>query len=155
MIARGSEWLGEFSKNTLPAVLDFTGLAVEKFGSANDFAAEGSTDGLMTKADTEDGTFSCQFFDKLDRNTRFLRSAGAGRDNDAFWFATRDFFDRNFIVAMDFYRAAKFAEILGEVVGKGIVVVEEKNHLRLFFAAAPGDLATACGAFAGAFAALR
>ena len=50
MIARGRERLGQLAEDILSIVMNFTGLAVKEFWSANDFAAEGRADGLMAKA---------------------------------------------------------------------------------------------------------
>ncbi len=78
------------------------------------------------------GYFGREFLDEFDGDAGFLRSAGTGRDDDALWLAAIDFLNGDAVVAMDLEFATEFAEILGEVVGEGIVVVEKENHERRF-----------------------
>ena len=58
MVARGEEGIGQIAENIFAVVMDFAGFAVEELGGADDFAAEGRADGLMTEADAEDGEFA-------------------------------------------------------------------------------------------------
>ena|SRR5215467_3159178 len=128
VIARSGERVGKLAKNIFAVVMDLTGFAMEKLWGTNDFPAEGGANCLVTKANSKNRELPCQPLDEFDRNTRVLRCARAGGNDDALWFATGDFLDGNFVVAMDFDFATEFAEILREVVGKRIVVVQKQNH---------------------------
>jgi hypothetical protein len=128
VIAGGGERVGEFAEDAFGIVLDRAGLAVEKFGSADHFATESGADRLVTEADSEDWEFAGESADQVDADAGILRGAGAGRDYDALGFAASDFVYGNFVVAVDFYIAAEFAQVLGQVVGEGVVVVEEQDH---------------------------
>ncbi len=57
VIAGGGEGIGKFAEDALAVVLNGTGFAVEEARSANDASTERGADGLMTKADAEDGIF--------------------------------------------------------------------------------------------------
>src|SRR5260370_34732867 len=128
MVARGGEGIRQVAENISAVVMDLARFAMKEFGSADDFAAERGANGLMAKAHAEDGKFSRETFDQLHGNTGLLRRAGAGRNHDAFWLAADNFIDGNFVVSMHFDGATQIPEILGEVVGKGIVVVEKQDH---------------------------
>src|SRR5215472_17608996 len=98
--------------------MDLAGLAVEESWRANDFPAEGSTNGLVTEANSENRKLPCQALNDLHGDAGFLRRARAGRDHNAFGLAASNLFDRDSVVAMDFDVATEFAKILREVVGK-------------------------------------
>src|SRR5882762_1099045 len=112
--------------------MNLAGFAVKNLGSANDFAAECRADGLMTEAYAKDRELSGQAANQVDANSGILRGAWAGRNYDGFGLAPRNFLDGNFIVAMHLDIATQLAKVLGQVVGKGIVVVEQQNHLASF-----------------------
>ena len=57
-----------------------------------------------------------------------MRRAWAGRDDDLFRPHRFDFLDRDLIVAPHFHIGAQFSEILDQVVGERIVVVEDENQ---------------------------
>ena len=108
--------------------MDLARFAMKEFRSADDFPAERGANGLMAEANPEDRNFSSEALDQLDGNTRFLRRARAGRNHDALRLTANNFFHGNFVVAMHFDLTTQLAEILREVVGKGIVVVEQQDH---------------------------
>ncbi len=128
MVARCGKGVRQLAENIFVVVMNLTRFSVKKFRRADDFAAERGTNGLMAEANTKDGKFAGEALDQLDRDARFLRRARTRRNHDAFRFAADNFFDGDFVVAMHFDLATQLAEILGEVVGEGIVVVEKKNH---------------------------
>jgi hypothetical protein len=129
VVARGGQRVGKFEEDVSAVVMDLAGFAVKELGGANDFSAEGRANGLMTEANSKDGKFPCQALDELHRDTCILRGARAGRNHDAFRLAARDLLDSDSVIAMDFDIAAEFAEVLREVVGERIVVVQKQNHL--------------------------
>src|SRR6267154_4150649 len=112
--------------------MNLAGLAVKNLGSANDFATECRADGLMAQAYAKDRKFSGQAANQVDANSGVLRSAWAGRNYDGVRLAPRNFLDGDFVVAVHLDIATQLAKILGQVIGKGIVVVEQQNHLASF-----------------------
>ncbi len=85
----------------------------------------------MAEAHTEDGKFTGKPLDEFHGDSSFLRRARTGRNHDAFRLSPGNFIHSNFVVAVHFDLATQLAEILREVVGEGIVVVEKQNHNRL------------------------
>src|SRR4029077_19850641 len=57
--------------------------------------------------------------------------AGCGGEDDLFRFHHRDLFEGNFVVAKHLHVGAELAQIVVEVVSKGIVVVDQEDHLFL------------------------
>src|SRR5208282_3731918 len=68
---------------------------------------------------------------QLHGNPGFLRSAWTGGNYNALGLPADNFVDGNLIVAMHFERTTQFAQVLGQVVGERIVVVQQQNHGRL------------------------
>jgi hypothetical protein len=66
--------------------------------------------------------------DQFDADAGFPRSAGSGRNDDTFGMHRLDLFDGHFVVAANLNLGAQFAQVLDEVVSKGIVVVEDEDH---------------------------
>jgi hypothetical protein len=124
---------GDVFKDGPAVVLDLAGLAVHELGSADYVAAEGCTDGLMAEADAEDGddggdSGAGKVLDEPDADAGVLRSAGAGRDEDAVGMQGFDFGGGELVVAADDHLGAQLAHVLDEVVGEGVVVVEDEYH---------------------------
>src|SRR5271166_136278 len=109
-------------------MLHFTCLAVHKVGGANDVAAKGGADGLMAETDAENRDFSCEVFDDVDADARLVRRAGTGRDDDAFRGELLDLFQCGPVVAAHHDFMPHFPDVLHQVVGKRIVVVQDKDH---------------------------
>ena len=63
-------------------------------------------------------------------DARFLRRARAGRNDDVARLQLRDLVDGDLVVAKDAQVDVRIhlAQALHEVVGEGIVVVDEKDH---------------------------
>ena len=108
---------------------DGAGLAVHQVRSAHHAAAKGRSDSLMSQANTEDGHFPGEMTDQSDADAGVLRRARAGRDHDALRLHGFDIGNRELIVSANFDLGTEFSEVLNQVVGKGIVIVENKDHV--------------------------
>ncbi len=53
---------------------------------------------------------------------------GPGEMTDALGLERRDFVEGDFVVALHQHLRAEFAEVLDEVVGEGVVVIEDEEH---------------------------
>lgn len=129
MIARGEKGIGKPGKNCLAIVSDRACFAMHDDGRSNHFPAKSLPDGLMAEADSQDRNPFGKFFDQLDANPRFGGSFRAGRNHDAVGRHSLDFIDRRLIVAADLDLCAQLPEVLDQVVGKRIVIVDDEDHV--------------------------
>jgi hypothetical protein len=82
----------------------------------------------MSEADTENGNFVGEVTDEINADAGILGRARARRDYDAVRLHFFHVSNRDLIVATNLDGRAEFSEILNQVVGKGIVVVENEDH---------------------------
>jgi hypothetical protein len=82
----------------------------------------------MPQADAQHRRHLAQLLDHPHRHARLLRPAGPGRDDDAFRLGRGDFVHRHHVVAHHLHVGAELAEILNQVVGKRVVVVDDEHH---------------------------
>jgi len=113
-------------------MLNLAGLSVHKVSGADNASAEGGSNGLMSQANAEQWDSPREVADELDADAGFLRSAGAGRDHDPLGTEPFDFLYRNLVVPPHLDLRAQFSQILDQVVGKRIVVVEDEDHGEYF-----------------------
>ncbi len=109
-------------------VVDGGGLAVLDLAGVDDARAEGLRHALMAEADAEDGHLAREALDQLDADAGVVRGFGAGGDDDALGGELGDFVEGDLVVAVDDDVGSQFAEVLVEVVGEGVVVIEEEDH---------------------------
>ncbi len=99
-------------------------LAVHESIGPYDLAPKVLGHGLVAEADAEDGDFACEGFYYGDGYACFVGRAGAGRDEHALGIECARFFDGDLVVAIDRLFDAERAEVLDEIEGKGVVVVD-------------------------------
>ena len=128
VVAGAGERSGQAGEDALAVVRDGAGFAVHEVLGADDLAAEGLADGLVAEADAEDGDFAGHVPDERHEDAGFAGRAGAGREQNAFGLECLDLFDGQLVVAADFDLCTQLAEVLDEVVGEGVVVVEDEDH---------------------------
>ncbi len=119
---------GQTGKNRFAVVGDRAGFAVHKMRGANDVAAECRADGLVPEANAENGHFAGEVPNQINTDARLLRRAGAGGNHDAPGSHFLELGDGDLIIAANFNLGAQFSEILNQVVGKRVVVVENEDH---------------------------
>ena len=119
---------GNSAKNGLAVVFDQAGLAVHQCFCAYDVAAKSRADGLMTEADSEQGNFAGEMANQIDADAGVLGRAGTGRNQDTIGVERSDLADREFIVTAYLDLGAELPQILDEVVGERVVVVEDEYH---------------------------
>src|ERR1700730_5952843 len=97
---------------------------------AYDLATERLANRLMAQADAQNWNAAGKALDYLQRNSGAIRCARARRDYDPFGEQLRfDLLDCDLIVAAHLNGLAQFAEILNQVVGERIVVVDDEEHV--------------------------
>ena len=131
VIAGAGERRVEPCKYALSIVLDPTRLAMHQLAGADDLASECLADGLMAQADTQNRNFAGHVPYQRNENASLARRTGPRREQDAVGLQRLDLLDCELIVAMDLDLGPQFSEILDEVVGERIVVVEDKNHIEV------------------------
>ena len=97
----------------------------------HDGAAKCSTDGLVAQAHAQNWQLAGKVLNGRHRNARLGGRAGAGRDHEAIELPgvepRLDLSHSDFVVAKHLHLRAEFAEILDDVVGEAVVVVDHQE----------------------------
>lgn len=109
-------------------MVDRAGLAVHHLPRPHHFAAEGLADALMAKADTEQRQLAGEALDNGQRDAGLVGGAGTGGKDDALGRQGLDLFHAQFVVAHHLDLGLEFAEVLHQVVGEGVVVIDHQQH---------------------------
>ena len=125
MVARGRQRRRKVGENAAAVVDDRRHLAVHHALRANDLPAERLADRLVAEAYAQDRNPSGEALDQRHRNPGLAGRARPGRDDDLFRLPRRDLLESERVVAMDVNVRAQLAEILDEVVGEAVVVVDQ------------------------------
>src|SRR6185312_1139020 len=128
MVAGRRERRRQPGEHAPSVVRDRRELAVHHLAGAHDRAAECFTDRLVAKAHAEDRQLPGEAPDQRHRHAGFGRRARTRRNDDALRREPLDLVERDRIVAMHAHVGAKLAEILDEVVGEAVVVVDHQQH---------------------------
>ncbi len=128
VVAGGLQALGESAEEVFAVMGDGGGLAVHEAVGPDDVSSEVLADGLVAEADAEDGDLAGEGFDHGDGDAGFGGRAGAGGDEHAFGLEGDGFFYGDLVVSEDALLDAESTEVLDEVEGEGIVVVDDKQH---------------------------
>jgi hypothetical protein len=104
----------------------FSWITVHQLLGMHDLAAEGRAYALVAEADAEQRDPAGEFLDRCHRDAGFGRRTGAGRNHDAVRLHRGDFLEGDRVVAEHLDVLAEFAEILHQVVGEAVVVVDHQ-----------------------------
>src|SRR5262249_28653580 len=130
VVARRRERVRQVREDAVTVVANLGCLAVHLSLGSGDRTAEGLADRLMSEAYAEDRRVLAEAPDDLERHSGVVRGAGAGRDHDPLGRERSDAVGVYGIVADHVQLGAELAEILHEVVGEGVVVVDDEDHAR-------------------------
>ncbi len=128
VIAHHGVRTGQIGEHASAVMGDGAGLAVHDLPRPHDLAAKRGADGLMPQADAQNGQSPGEILQHRHGDTRLGGRAGPGRNDDALGIERRDGFEIELIVAHGVHVLAEFAEILHQVVGKAVVVVDHQQH---------------------------
>src|SRR5688572_7388208 len=128
VIPAGEKWLIDPGKHPFAIVHDGGRLAVHRRVGTRHDAAVDHADGLMTETDAEQRRPRTESLDHVRRDAGILGTTGPGRDHDLIRGHHLDLAERHLIVAAHAHLRAELAEVLHEVVGKRIVVVDDEHH---------------------------
>src|SRR3954452_20281652 len=127
MIARRVEIIVETTKNTATFLPDAAQLAMDWFRRANDAGAISLPNRLMAKANAEDRHLPAGLAHKLKANTSLVGRAWSGRENDA-GSIRQGFRRRDPVVPLDDHLRAQFSQIMEEIEGETVVIVDQEQH---------------------------
>src|SRR5690606_22353092 len=96
---------------------------------ADDTAAVGLADALVPEAHAEDRNPAAEALDDRHRDPRLVGRARPGRDHDLRGREALDLVEADLIVAVNAHVLAELAEILHEVVGERVVIVDHEEHV--------------------------
>ena len=114
-------------EHPLALMVELIGLAVHDTGGAHDLAAEGLADGLMAEAHAEDGQATGEMADHVQGDPGLVRRVRPRRQADPIGRKSLDAGQIDGIVAHGVDIFTEFAEILDEVVGERVVVVDHQQ----------------------------
>src|SRR5215469_7826559 len=130
MIARRFERRVDAAKHAGAAMLDVRQLAVNRDRRAHDLAAERLADRLMPQTDAEDRNALARGRDERKADAGLVGRAWAGREHDGVRLGGENRFRRHLVVAMHGDLGPKLAEIMHEIEGETVVIVDQNNHDR-------------------------
>ncbi len=128
VIAGAGEFVIEAAEDATAVVGDGRGLAVHQVRGADHPAAVGLADRLMAETDAEDRDVGAEPLDRLDADAGFGRRAGAGGEDDPLGIERGHLVDGDLVVAHDLHHRAFLADIVDEVEGEAVVIVDDQEH---------------------------
>src|SRR5271157_3901648 len=128
MVARGGHGRRNAAEDCLAVVFNGAGFAVHQRACADHLPAEGLADGLVAEAHAQHGHAPGKMPDQFDADSGVLRRARAGRDNDAVGMKFFNLADGDLVIAPHHYLFSQFAQVLDQVVGERVVVVQDEDH---------------------------
>ena len=121
-------------KNGSVVVHNGAGLAMHDVRCPNDVSPKGLADCLMPQTHTQNRRGSGEVADQFDADAGFVGSTRTGRNDDLLGMHVVNLLDRDLVVAAYFDVRTQLSDVLDQVIGKRIVIVENENqkpHLRL------------------------
>lgn len=115
-------------EHPLIAMADERGFAVHYLTGTHYAGAEGLRQRLMTETDAENGQLASEVADGIERDPRLIGRTGTGRDHQKTGGELRYGIKRQFIIALDHNLLSQGAEILHQVPGKRVVVIDQQQH---------------------------
>src|SRR6478672_1174868 len=128
MIASRVEGIRQLPENRPSVVLDAGRLAVHKALGSHNLASKCHSQRLVAETDTEYRQASREMLDHLDGDASFIGGARSRGDDDAVGLQRLDLLHRYLVVPVDPDIFAQLPEVLDEVVGKGIVIIDHQQH---------------------------
>ena len=128
VIARRRHRRFQALEDGLPIMLHPARLAVHDVFRPNDLSSKSLANRLMSQANAQHGHLPGEVADQLDADPGVGRRARARRNHDALGAERLDFRDADLVVAAHLDLRPQLAQILHQVVGKRVVIVENEDH---------------------------
>ncbi len=126
MVTGRGKWRGDSLKKGVPTVVDVAGLAVHGKRCANGLAAKGFIHALHAQTDTQNRNLAGQGGYHRGGNTGKLRRLGAGAYQDIIRGCLFNVGDGNPITAMHGDIKVEHGKQLHQVVGEGIIIIDDE-----------------------------
>src|SRR3981189_1973709 len=108
---------------------DLGQLAMPRTGRAHDAAPESLADRLMAETDAEDRNAARGLFYQVQADAGLVRGAGAGRQHDRLGTGGEHRVGGDLVVAPDSDLRSQPAQIMDEVEGEAVIVVDQHDHV--------------------------
>src|ERR1700687_2869719 len=128
MIAGGGHRHGQTLQDRFIIVHYRAGFAVHEMGCAHHSASESFADRLVPETDSQHWNFSREMPDQIDADARLMWRARTGGDDNQLGPHVLALAYGHLIVAANLDLAAQLPDVLDQVVGERIVVVEYENQ---------------------------
>src|SRR5574340_188387 len=128
MVTGGLEGIGQVAKDRPAVMADHRGFAVHQALGAYDLPAERDREGLVAETDAQQRQFPTEVADRIHRDPRLFRGAGTGGNDEPPRLQRFDLRQSDLVVPVDQHLLPQLAEILHEVVCKGVVIVDHQQH---------------------------
>src|SRR5262249_30564383 len=103
-------------------------LPVHRYRRAYDLAAERLADGLVPEAHAENGNALRGLLDQIEADAGFIGRAGPRREHDRVRICREHVGARELVVAMHSDLRPQPAEIMDEVEGEAVVIIDQDDH---------------------------
>ncbi len=113
-------------EDRLTRVLDLGDFSVHEPTCSHHIPAEYMADALVPQADAQQRRGLAKASDHFIADARFFRCAGTWRDANVIWVQFCDLIERNAIISMHLHVRPHLAKVLHEIVGKGVVVIDNQ-----------------------------
>ena len=109
-------------------MVDWAGLAMHHLTCSDNLPTKYGTNALLAEANTKDRHLARKALNHRHGDAGLFRRAWAGRNTDPRGRPLLYFLETDRVVAVNLYLCAQFPEVLNDVPGEGIVVVDHQNH---------------------------
>src|SRR5258708_22450011 len=127
MIARRREGVGQAGEDAAAAMADAAHLAMHRHRRAHDAAAQRLADRLVAEADAED-RHAAGAPHQLEADARMVGGARPPRDDDGLPPERARCFGAERVVALYHHLGAQLAQVMPQVIGEAVVVIDKQEH---------------------------
>jgi hypothetical protein len=115
-----------------PAIMINEGtLAMHRNSGMDNLTAIDITYALVPQTDTENRNSPCEAANNIIRHTRFNGGARSRRDDNVGWAQALNLCQGYLVITINHRFPTQFTQVLGKVVNKGIVVINDYDHIYL------------------------
>lgn len=132
MVARGHKIVIQAPEYASAAMMDARDFAMNGLGCTDNAAAIDLTNGLVAQADAQYGQDSTGRSNKFEADASLVWRARPGRQHNRLRTHCKGFCDSQLVVSLDDYLCSQLSEIVEQVVGEAVVIIDQKQQFRSF-----------------------